>query len=94
MVPMTHKEGAMTQEDWYRTPPTTAMMMIKAKPAIEPTCRVTKKLCEHQSEGLAAKCHIDRQSLDLQDLLGCMGPPPFDVYPDSNGDEKGHQRDT
>lgn len=41
MVPMIHREGAMTQEDWYRTPPTTAMMMIRAKPAMEPICRAT-----------------------------------------------------
>lgn len=40
MVPMIQREGAITQEDWYRIPPTTAMMRIRAKPAMEPTCRV------------------------------------------------------
>jgi len=38
MVPIIHREGAMFQEDWYRIPPTTAMMRIRANPPMDPTC--------------------------------------------------------
>lgn len=37
MVPMIQSEGEMVHEDWYSTPPMTAMMMIRRIPTTDPT---------------------------------------------------------
>lgn len=45
---------------------------------------------ESQCKGLPATRRVVDRLLDLEDLLGGIGPSPFDKYPETNGDEKSH----